>query len=153
MRVSVTRAFTSLFCAPGIAVYGTVAGALDHEKIQGAIIADSQALLSTTTNKDGYYLLGLNSGSRRITISAAGFIPSQVTVSAYAPVELHVELQPLDYNEDDTSSNVHHALFDYRSAHISPGISQSAPASEPASAAPPDVLSPVRSVSFNGTVS
>ncbi len=106
------------------AVYGTVAGAQDHEKIQGAIVADSQALTSTYSNKDGYYLLGLNSGSRRITISAAGYHPQQVTVSAYAPIELHVELLPLDYDQDDTNSNIQHALFDYRSSHISPGIIQ-----------------------------
>lgn len=103
---------------------GFIRDANSGESLHGAIISDSASFMYTYTNHDGYYCLGLTSGKHSISITASGYKKIAVSIDVYGNVNLSVNLKPLNPDENDTFSNYHHTLNDYRSGHTSPLATQ-----------------------------
>ncbi|MEK0420719.1 MAG: hypothetical protein RLZZ161_570, partial [Bacteroidota bacterium] len=103
---------------PGI--YGWIEDKETGERIENALVIDSSDLQYTYTNRDGYYNMGVGSGKHVLLIAAAGYNAVRMVEDVYLSTSFNIQLKPLAANQNDTTWNKYHAIFDLRSGHVSP---------------------------------
>jgi hypothetical protein len=108
---------------PGI--YGWIEDKETGERIENALIIDSSDLQYTYSNRDGYYNMGVGSGKHVLIFAAAGYNAMRMVEDVYSSTPINIQLMPLAANQNDTTWNKYHAIFDLRSGHISPTRKQS----------------------------
>jgi hypothetical protein len=107
---------------PGI--YGWIEDKETGERIENALAIDSSDLQYTYSNRDGYYNMGVGSGKHVLIFSAAGYQAIRMVEDIYSSTPINIKLSPLPLNQDDTTWNKYHAIFDLRSGHTSPTRNQ-----------------------------
>jgi hypothetical protein len=107
---------------PGI--YGWIEDKETGERIENALAIDSSDLQYTYSNRDGYYNMGVGSGKHVLIFSAAGYQAVRMVEDIYSSTPINIKLSPLSLNQNDTTWNKYHAIFDLRSGHSSPTRNQ-----------------------------
>ncbi|MCC7298283.1 MAG: TonB-dependent receptor plug domain-containing protein, partial [Bacteroidia bacterium] len=105
-------------------INGFVVDAQTGEALQGAIVTDSSGLVSTYTNREGFYNLGVSSGKHLIIITASGYQRNRMVLDIYNNTAYNVEMMRLSEFKNDSHSNVQHTVYDVRSGHVAPLASQ-----------------------------
>lgn len=103
---------------PGI--FGWIEDKVTGERIENALVIDSGDLQYTHSNRDGYYNMGVGSGRHVLLFAAAGYQAVRMVQDIYSSTPINIQLTPLPLNQNDTTWNKYHAIFDLRSGHTSP---------------------------------
>jgi hypothetical protein len=91
-------------CAQNQAVTGWVFNKQTLENIPSAVIVDVKTNLYTESNIEGYYQLLTSKGDRELWYAAPGFKSQRVQLSVSGVVFNNVFLEPLDFDEIDSSA-------------------------------------------------
>jgi len=118
--------FTSLLGQQNVpGIYGWIEDKETGERIENALVIDSSDLQYTYSNRDGYYNMGVGSGRHVLLFAAAGYYAVRMVEDVYSSTPFNIKLTQLDANQNDTTWNKYHAIFDLRSGHTSPTRKQS----------------------------
>lgn len=101
-------------------VTGTVTDESTGEAINNAIVSDSAGTRYTSTNKNGFYSLGMNAGKYVLFVTADGYERKRFEMEVYGQRNLDIALNAMDYWDLDTNSNQANAIKDYKSGYASP---------------------------------
>ena len=90
--------------AQSVGITGWVFDYSSLEKISGAIVLDDKSNFYCETTEQGYYQLVSKKGKREIVFAAPGYKTQKIVLDLTGSLVKNVFLKPVDFDEDDSSS-------------------------------------------------